>query len=150
MQAPRTLPKAIQGCRISNYWPKLLPKAILLLTALSTCTVARGQTLAQALDATNLTWTTSGTGGASGWIPQTATTHDGVDAARSGSANNSSQTSTVQTTVTGPGTLSFWWYDSSIYGELSFYIGNSFQTNVFNTPFWRQHTFFLGGGSQTL
>ena len=80
---------------------------------------ARGQTLQQALDATNLTWTTSG----SGWFGETTTTHDGVSAAASTSLSGTA-TATLQTTVTGPGTLTFWIYTPSSSGEVSFLIGS--------------------------
>jgi hypothetical protein len=58
-----------------------------------------------ALETTGLTWTTSGD---SSWFVQTTNTHDNVDAARSGVVTDF-QISTIQTTVTGPGTISFWW-----------------------------------------
>src|ERR1035441_5440724 len=61
-----------------------------------------GQTLAQALNATNLTWTTSGTSGSFGWSAETSTTHDGVSAADSGQVYTPSATSTLRTTVNGP------------------------------------------------
>jgi len=61
--------------------------------------------LAEALDTTNLTWTT---GGDAPWVPQTAVTWDGIDAARSGVIGDSGMT-WMETQVTGPGTLSFHW-----------------------------------------
>ncbi len=110
---------------------------------------ARGQTLGVALNATNLTWTTSGTGGAQGWSAQSGTTHDGVSAAVSGSLNFSNQSSTVQTTVTGPGTLSFWWRNPS--GNLlSFIAGTTTLASMTSYPSWRQQTIFLESGTQTL
>lgn len=60
--------------------------------------------LAQAVDAVHLPWSSSG----GGWVIQSQDTHDGTDAAASlpipdgGSA-------TIQTTITGPGDLSFQW-----------------------------------------
>ena len=42
------------------------------------------------------------------WTAQTQVTHDGVDAAQSGAIGDS-QSSSIETTVTGPATLSFWW-----------------------------------------
>ncbi|MDF9832029.1 hypothetical protein M2103_000233 [Ereboglobus sp. PH5-5] len=72
--------------------------------------------LATALD-NNLVWTT---GGSNIWRSQTITTHDGRHAARSGiilgtsSTNvNIGQNTWLQTTVTGPGIVSFWWKVSS-------------------------------------
>jgi len=121
---------------------------VIALALFPVCVI--GQTLAEALNATNLTWTTSGTGGANGWIPQTTTTHDGTAAARSGTVVNSGQTSTVQTTVNGPGTLSFWWSEPSKGYVLDFYIDNLIQTNLSGFMSWRQQTFYLGSGSQAL
>src|SRR5947208_3272695 len=66
----------------------------------------QGATLGEALNATNLTWTTSGTGSSFGWSTTTTSPHDGVSCATSGTISGSS-TSTVQATVTGPGTLTF-------------------------------------------
>src|SRR5262249_23614380 len=64
---------------------------------------------AEALDNSGLTWSTSGD---QPWIPETTLSHDGVDAATSGNIVNS-QLSRLQTTVTGPSTLQFWWKVSS-------------------------------------
>lgn len=61
--------------------------------------------LATALDNSTLTFTT---GGSASWFGQTSQTYDGVDAARSGSIGNSQET-WMQTTVTGPGIISFYW-----------------------------------------
>ena len=85
---------------------------------------ARAQSLGIALNATNLTWTTSGTGGSFGWSAESTTSHDGVSAASSGFVNIS-RTSTLQTTVTGPGTLSFWWMNPSGNNYLYLNIANS-------------------------
>lgn len=62
-----------------------------------------------ALDATGYSWTT---GGNAAWSGQSSVTHDGTDAAQSGVIGNS-QSSWFETTMTGPGTLSFWWKVSS-------------------------------------
>ncbi len=67
--------------------------------------VAPAGTLAQALDATNLTWTTSG---ATSWFAETTNTHDGNAAAQSGVLTGI-QTNSLSTTITGPGTVTFWW-----------------------------------------
>src|SRR6185436_15680334 len=65
--------------------------------------------LAAALDANTLIWSTSGS---PPWVGQTATSHDGTDAARSGRIGDGLTTS-FQTTVAGPGVVSFWWKVSS-------------------------------------
>src|ERR1035437_141256 len=59
----------------------------------------RGQTLGQALNATDLTWTTTGTGGSFGWLSETSTTHDGASAADSGRLSSSSGAFNLQTKV---------------------------------------------------
>ena len=78
----------------------------------------RAHSLSEALD-TTLTFTA---GGDAGWFSQAAVSHDGSDAARSRDISDY-QRSVMQTTVNGPGTVSFCqkvsceWYDS-----LQFYI----------------------------
>lgn len=63
----------------------------------------RAQTLADALETTNLIWTT---GGDVVWFGQTNFSHDGIDAAQSG-VLGSNQTSWIETTVPGPATLHY-------------------------------------------
>src|SRR3989442_9113836 len=65
--------------------------------------------LGQGLDNTNLVWTT---GGDASWFATNdpvVPTFDGVDAAASGTIS-ANQESWIETTVTGPGNVSFWWY----------------------------------------
>ena len=69
-------------------------------------------TLGDALDATNLVWTTGGTGGV-GWSYHAGNgagndTFDGIASAQSGQITDNGET-WIQTTVVGPGTVSFWW-----------------------------------------
>jgi hypothetical protein len=128
------------------------PLALLWLLTLAAALVTappavRGQTLAQALNATNLTWTTSGFYG--GWSAQTTTTHDGVSAADSGRVT-SIATSTLQTTVTGPGTLSFWWSNPSSENQLTFSANGTTLSSILLYRTWQQQTFYLGAGTQAL
>lgn len=112
--------------------------------------------LGDALNATNLTWTTSGTGSGGTWFAEGATTHDGVSAAQSGYVFVTGSSSILQTTVTGPGTLTFWWKLSSlsplagIGNLLSFKAGGVTLTNIYDRADWQQQTFYLGAGTQTL
>ena len=62
-------------------------------------------TFSDALNSPPLTFTT---GGNSNWFIETTDTHDGVSAVQSGTIGDS-QSTWIQTQVTGPGTLSFWW-----------------------------------------
>lgn len=68
-----------------------------------------GIDLALALDGPPISWTS---GGSAPWTGQSATRHDGRDAGMSGPAGNGG-TSWVETSVTGPGVLSFRWKVSS-------------------------------------
>jgi len=110
------------------------------------------------LDTTSLTWTT---GGSDGWSWQTSETHDGVDAAQSGLFITDDQESWMQTTVNGPGTLTFWWKVSSddfsyppgnYYGDyLNFYVNGVLQSDSISGEVnWQQRTFNLPAGIQTL
>ncbi|MGD0208940.1 MAG: immunoglobulin domain-containing protein [Verrucomicrobiota bacterium] len=107
-----------------------------------------------ALDTTGLVWTTTGS---APWFMETNVTEYGLSALQSGAITNN-QTTTVQTTVTGPGTLTFWWklVSSSSDAALLFKIGNSVQASLYgsgnptlNTN-WQQQTFYLAAGTQTL
>ncbi len=67
--------------------------------------------LGNAVDAVQYPWTTGG----HAWTYQTAVSHDGTDAARSG-ATPDNGSSTMEADFTGPGTLSFWWRTDSTAG----------------------------------
>jgi uncharacterized delta-60 repeat protein len=118
-------------------------------SSIASLTVVPLIALAEALDTTNLTWTT---GGSTGWSGQTINTHDGVDAAQSGAITHN-QESWMETTVTGPGRLSFWWKVSSeaTYDYLEFYINGVRQSaRISGEVNWQQQTFDLTGGSNVL
>jgi hypothetical protein len=105
--------------------------------------------LAEALDTTGLTWATSGS---PPWYGQGFTTHDGRDAAQSGLMTGSGERS-FQTTVVGPGVISFWWKVSSYTNNnyLEFYIGSSRQARISGEVDWQQRTFNISGsGNQTI
>ena len=65
-------------------------------------------TFAEALD-DEFEWTAYGD---VAWVTQFDVSHDGMDAAQSGEISEE-QFSWLETTVTGPGVLSFWWKVSS-------------------------------------
>lgn len=105
--------------------------------------------LAEAVDATNLVWTT---GGDTNWSGQTATTHDSVDAARSGDLGDF-QYSYIQTEVTGPCTVTFWWRNivSGPDFYTDFYIDGNFQNSIFGPTSWESNGIYtLGAGTHTL
>jgi hypothetical protein len=101
-----------------------------------------------ALDTTGWSWTSSGN---AQWTVQTSVTHDGVDAAQSGTITDNQQ-SALQTSVTGPGTLTFWWKVGSESGwdKLHFELGGTEKTNISGTVNWRMESFDVPAGPQTL
>jgi len=104
--------------------------------------------LGDAVDAPHLTWTT---GGGGDWFGQKQVTWDGVDAAQSGPITQSQQT-WMETTVEGPGTISFYWQVSSEFDHdfLLFYIGSSLQESISGDVTWEHKSFSVPQGSQTL
>jgi len=108
-----------------------------------------GSTLGEAVDAPQLTWAT---GGSANWYYQTSDTRDGVDAAQSGRITHNQQT-WMQATVTGPGTLSFWWSVSSEsrYDYLRFLIdGVEQRGSISGSVSWQQKTYTIPSGTHTL
>ncbi len=116
------------------------------LTVFST---AQALALAQSVDAPQLVWLT--TNGASAWFGQTNVTRDGVDAAESGPLPHGKSTF-MQTTVTGPGTVSFWWKVSSEPGNdpLLFHIGSSEKSSITGERDWQWKLFTVSSGTQVL
>ncbi len=104
--------------------------------------------LNQALDAQGFSW---GTGGNASWFGQAQVTYDGTDAARSGAIGNNQQ-SWMQTTVTGPGTLSFWWRVSSEYqfDYLRLHVGNTERAAISGNVNWQHRSVTLDTGTHTL
>jgi hypothetical protein len=110
---------------------------------------AGGPTLNQALDNPKLSFTLGGDGN---WFPETATYYYGGSAAQSGAIGNN-QSSWLQTTVVGPGILSFYWKVSSeaTYDFLEFYIDGNLQPGAISGNVdWQQKTFPISAGSHTL
>ena len=106
-------------------------------------------TLADALDNAELVFVT---GGDAAWMPQIDETHDGAGAARSGVVSDG-QSSWLQTTVTGPGTLSFWWNVSSesaengyLFDYLEFSVDGTRNAKIGGTSAaWEQKTVPVSG-----
>ncbi len=92
--------------------------------------------LAEALDAPAFAWAT---GGSADWAGQSAVSLYGGSAARSGPVADL-QNSYLQTTVTGPGELAFYWKVSSEanYDYLSFYIDGALKTRISGSRDWEQ------------
>ncbi len=104
--------------------------------------------LSEALD-TPLSFTT---GGSADWFSQTTTSHYDGDAAQSGDISHD-QESWMQTTVSGKGTVKFYWKVSSedYYDFLEFYIDGSLQNHISGSVNWQQKTYTIGtSGSHML
>ncbi|MBI2927874.1 MAG: immunoglobulin domain-containing protein [Verrucomicrobia bacterium] len=111
--------------------------------------VAPALPLPESLDAPELTWTTSG---AQSWIGQATVTHDGTDAARNGVIGDG-EASILETTATGPATVTFWWKVSSEEDAdfLSFFVDELQQgSGISGEADWRQRTILIPPGSHTL
>ena len=105
-------------------------------------------TPANALDCPNLDWTLDGS---PAWHSQTETTHDGADALRSGAIPDDGSTS-LRTSVPGPGTLSFWYRVSSEADRdcLRFSIDGETLLNASGDTGWRRFQTTLGTGTHSL
>ena len=90
-------------------------------------------------------------GGSAAWADQAAVTHDGRDAAQSGSVTRAAPTSWMSTVVTGPVQVAFWWNNSASDSEtLTFLVDGSTQASVANTATWVQQSQSVGPGIHTL
>jgi hypothetical protein len=110
---------------------------------------ATGISLAAAVDNPGFTWLT---GGFADWFGQSTTTHDGIDAAESGNISDDEYT-ILQTTVVGPGTISFWWKVSSEVGWdwLHFFIDSSLaDPGLSGEVNWTFRSFAIPAGAHTL
>jgi N-acetylneuraminic acid mutarotase len=104
-----------------------------------------------ALNTTGLAWNSSGD---TTWLVETTNTYDGVAAAQSGSVTNS-QASTLTLTVTGPGTLTFYWSSIANDTNQAFYfefdIDGVRQDSISgNTAWYQDGPFNIGPGQHTL
>ncbi len=106
--------------------------------------------LPAALNTTNIQWSNVGT---TNWFAQNRETHDGDVAAQSGVIANNQQ-SILQTTITGPGTLTFWWKVSSEEGFdfLRFYLDDTVTplVSISGEAGWEQKSYAIPTGTHTL
>jgi hypothetical protein len=142
---------------IFTFWLHRLPwqcmAFVILLGDFSTHDL-RAQTLAEALDATNLVWTTGGTGAFIEWTGQTTSTHDGVDAA-TGTVQGYEVLAVggsvwIETTIVGPGRLAFYMSASWAYGYGSFYYTVDGEYHSLYSYGWTRSEAVLGSGSHVV
>lgn len=101
---------------------------------------------AQALNATNLTWSTTNS-----WFADNTISHDGEASLASGELRFPFQQAWLQTTVTGPGFLSFWGkidnYNAN--SSLDFSVNGVPQTTINSVSGWKQGLFYAPAGTHT-
>ena len=145
-----TSTKCVNGATGNVYFKNLTPTSSGSVTLTANWTANTTISLSTALDNTSLIFTT---GGGVNWFGQKTVTHDGADAARSGTISHNGS-SYMQTTVTGPGIISFWWYASSEGGSrdyLEFLDGTSQLGTIGGTSAaWTKCSYPIGAGSHTL
>lgn len=91
-----------------------LALVVAMLVGMIAVSTAAADPLGDAVDNTRLTFSTYGN---AGWSPTTADSISGGDSAQSGAVALGGQ-SVLQTTVTGPGALAFWWKTAAISGDM--------------------------------
>lgn len=103
--------------------------------------------MGEAVDNIPLTWTT---GGNANWFGQTSVYYYDGDAAQSGSVDDG-QSSWIETMVTGPGVLSFYWKVSSsdAWGDLKFSIDGVEKAKCLAYQTWELKTYAISSGSHT-
>jgi hypothetical protein len=104
--------------------------------------------LGEAVDNSALAWSSGGSGN---WFAQASTYYYGGDAAQSGAITHN-QESWIQTTLTGPGTLQFYWKVSSEYNWdwLEFHLDGVRQTRISGDVNWQSKSFSIPSGSHTV
>jgi len=104
--------------------------------------------VAEAVDYPSLTFSLSGNGN---WFSQTATTYYGGDAAESANIGNS-QSTTMETVISGKTSVKFYWKVSSEanYDYLRFYIDGVQQAQIAGTVNWTQKTYTVSSSTHTL
>jgi len=104
--------------------------------------------LEDALDNAALSWIT---GGVANWLGDASTAYYNNSAAQSGVISHD-QNSWLQTTVSGPCTVSFYWNTSSEehFDFLEFYIDGIGQDRISGNMDWQQKSYQISSGSHRL
>ncbi len=105
-------------------------------------------TLPGAMNTPNWIWTT---GGNSPWTPQGSVTHDGVSAMLSGNISDS-QMSWLETALSGPATVAFWWKVSSETNKdfLRLYVNGVEQMRISGEVDWQRRSLSVAASNQVL
>lgn len=107
----------------------------------------------RSLEAESLNWSTSSL---TPWVAQNTVSHDGIDAVRSGAVAHGGSSS-LETTVMGPGVIRFYWRTDSQGGDtlgsgdsLRFTIGSSAPNFIKGNTAWQLFTRDVPAGPQVL
>jgi len=119
----------------------------LCLAVVESQSFAQTPSLAEAVDATNLVWTTGGNGN---WFGQTIFSFNGADAAQAPDILTN-QVTWIQTIITnGPGTLHFFWKIKACNNDyLRYYLNGQLQYQIAGDTDWQYCTNTILGGAQT-
>jgi hypothetical protein len=131
----------IYSCIVANSSGSVTSTNIIL-------TILHDISLAEALDTTGLAWNASGD---APWSGGQVVTHDGIDAAQAGRLTHAQQSS-LNTSLHGPGALSFWWKVSSEaeYDHLSLYRDGELIGRISGEQDWIQKTIIIPNGDHRL
>ena len=107
-------------------------------------------TFANAVDYSTATWSQTANS-TTAWIGQTVVSKDGIDAGKSGAITHN-QSSRVGTTLTGPGTFSYWWkVDSeSNWDYLELWMDGVYQRSISGAVDWTQVTAAIASGIHSI
>lgn len=138
----------VQAARAGNYTVQITNGAGNVTSAPAVLVLGEALSLASALDTTGLTWTTSGN---VNWAPQTTVSQDNVDSAKSGAITHN-QESRMETTITGPATVAFWWKVESEqnYDWLRVELNGTQQFRISGNINWQARTVAVPAGQHTL
>jgi hypothetical protein len=108
--------------------------------------VSSGYLLGMALGAPNLVWSTNGD---AGWFVETTNTYSTNAAAAQSGSLQENQSSILQTTVTGPGILSFYWQTAANNDDfdLEFDMDGSYENDIGGQTPWQQYTLEIDDSS---
>ena len=108
--------------------------------------INHNNSLGIAVDNNALSWETYG---AASWSVDNSTYYYDSDSAKSGDIADNQETY-IETMVTGPGTLTFYWKVSSYDDYLRFYIDGGQETSIYGNVDWHQKTYEISSGTHIL
>jgi hypothetical protein len=129
--------------------PRLTWVALIVVLGLMVSAHVRADPLADALDTPSWTWTNSAPGGGGLWTVDAVTTHDELDAARSGTPAYTTETQ-LETTLSGPGTVVFWAKASTPGGSYLVAEFRGLTSYYLQNADWRTYTLDVPVGAVTV